>query len=122
MSLRDEILGFDDLIKDIVVVPEWGDMKIELRSATAGERAELMSAFLDDEGNVDQAAMQAAAVVMCAYDPETAEKVFTEADIGPLLKKNARAVQRVFEAASPLMGLTEDSVEEGKDGSSGEAT
>jgi ribosomal protein S21 len=51
-------------------------------------------------------------VARSIVDPVTKERMFSDNEIAELGKKSARALQRVFEAALRLNGMTAESVEE----------
>lgn len=115
MELKDKILAAQDLDAELLEVPEW-DVTIEVRSPTAGDRARLLTQFVNPEsGVVENDKMQAAVAVMCCFDPESGERLFDEEDIPALMEKAAKPVERIFRAGNRLSGLTEDIVDEGKD-------
>ena len=51
MSLRDEILGYDDLAREPVLIPEWGNKTVYVRIMTGAERDWLDAASLDEQGS-----------------------------------------------------------------------
>ncbi len=115
MELKDKILAAQDLDAEMLEIPEW-DVIIEVRSPTAGDRARLLTQFVNpDSGVVENDKMQAAVAVMCCFDPESGERLFDEDDIPALMAKAARPVERIFRVGNRLSGLTEDVIDEGKD-------
>ena len=118
-TLREQIKEADDIKSEIVTVPEWGDVKIEMRTPTVGRRAELTQEYVSD-GEIDFERMFPALVVASAYDPETGELLFTIEDIDWLVNKSSAALERLGRVASTLAGLREGdaAVEAGKDVSS----
>lgn len=123
-TLAQQILEANDVETVPHDVPEWG-VKLELRSPTGEERSALVSAFVDMDSGVakkrDLRVMYPALVVCCAYNPETGERVFGELDEATragLNGKNGAVLERVAMACMPLVGLTPESVDEVKDGSS----
>ncbi len=123
-SLAQQILEANDVETTLHDVPEWG-VKLELRSPTGEERAALVSSFVDMETGTAKArdlrVMYPALVITCAYDPETGERVFEQLDEPTKALLNAKrgdVLERIAMACMPLVGLTPESVDEAKDGSS----
>lgn len=128
MSLsRDQILQANDLPLEEISVPEWGGT-VYVRGLTGEERDELESSVVHIEGkrkriNTSNIRAHLASLVIC---DEAGKKLFTEKDIQALGRKCASALQRVFDAAQRLSGLTEEDLEElgknfvsGQNGASG---
>ena len=118
-SIRDQILGADDLDTETVDVPEWG-VTLLLRTPDARTRGRMMAAYVDNEhgDGVDWETFYARMVALCAFDPDTGERVFPEADdVGRLAQKNGAVVQRVGERCLAVAGMSKEAVDEGKDGS-----
>ncbi len=112
MSLRDKILKIEnDTPSELVEVPEWG-LSILVRGFTLGAKDDFLAGIIDPETSKPNVkAFNSGILVGTAYDPETNEKLFNEADIPVLKQKSASAVQRLIDAGSRLSGLTEDAVE-----------
>lgn len=114
MSLRDDILQADDLEREQVHVPEW-DLDVWVRGLTAAERdayeAEVVQ--LDDAGDVhmDRQNARAKLVVKCTVD-EDGQRVFEPGDVDLLGEKSGKAVDRLFDAAQRLSGITEEDLDE----------
>jgi hypothetical protein len=110
---KDQILGADDRRFEIVPVPEWGG-DVRLRSLTGAERDEFESATVQQVGGqqrVNTRNLRARLVALCAVDGDGLP-LFDRSDVIKLGSKSAAALERVFEAASRLCGLTEDDVKE----------
>ena len=122
VSLRDKIRQSVDGRSEVVTVPEWDDVKIEVRSMTGKERARYLreSTVTSDDGTVttDYEKLYPSMLVACCYDPESGEKLFEPADREWLNDKNARAIERVATVASRLSGIGAQEGEGGADGSS----
>ena len=119
MSLRDQIFAIEDIRKEIVEIPEWGDVKIEVRSLTGGDRARILETGVDAMGNVSLQRVYPEMVIASAFDPESGERVFDENDKDGLMAKNALAIDRLATVATRLSGLNEEAVDEaGKTSSS----
>lgn len=113
-ELRKTILEANDLESEIVSVPEWGGVKIEIRSLNGKERAKLLSRASRPDNSVDLERWFPDLVIATAHDPETGEKVFEQADRDALNNKNGAVVSRLATIAQRLAGMMESDVEEAK--------
>lgn len=116
-AIRDLVLSSDDMDRQTLVVPEWGDASLELRSPNGDERAALALLFSSNDDETDEdaaertARMYPALIAICAHDAETGERVFTDADVDALRKKNGAVVWRVGGACLKVAGMAADAVE-----------
>ena len=115
-SLRDRILGKDDLVTDTVEVPEWGE-KLTIRTLTGTERDKFEDSMIERSkgGKASQNIknIRAKLVALCVIDPDDGNlPVFLPQDVEALGKKSAKALDRVFTAAQKLNGFTDEDVEE----------
>ena len=106
---REQILDADDLRTQEVDVPEWGGTVI-LRELRGRERDAFEEGSLDKQRNVSMTNMRARLVALSAIDEE-GERLFTAKDAEALGAKSATALNRCFEAACRLSGITEADVE-----------
>ena len=115
MSLlsRDAILGADDRRTEDVEVPEWGGT-VRVRGLTGTERdayeASIVSLRGDGSQHFTLQNARARLVALCACD-EAGERIFTDKDVKELGLKSAVALERVFDAARRVSGLSDDAVE-----------
>lgn len=110
---RDQILQADDKVTEEVSVPEWNG-EVTVRNLTGKERDEYEAGIAIQTRNgvkVNLAQARAKLLVKTIID-DKGERVFTEKDINALGDKSAQALQRVFEVASRLSGLSKEDVEE----------
>lgn len=111
---RDQILGADDLRAVEVEVPEWGGT-VRVRALTGAERdayeVALAGVRPDGSRRANLVNVRARLVAMTCVD-EAGVRLFTDADAEALGAKSAPAMERVFDVASRLSGLTEADVEE----------
>ena len=111
---RDAILSVPDLKTERIRVPEWGG-EVIVRSLTGGERTAYEAAVsrMDDKGNVrvNRGIVRARLVVLSVVD-ETGQRVFRDDDAAALNAKNAAAIERIFDVARRLSGMTPQDVEE----------
>lgn len=118
-SLRDRIFGTDDTTREVITIPEWGHAEIEIRSMSGIERAEFLKATRKPDGQpADYAVFYPAVCIACCYDPESGERLFTEADKDALNLRNSRALERIARKAMAISGIANDSLDEAGNGSS----
>jgi hypothetical protein len=102
-----DILDAQDIVTEVVDVPEWGGSVI-LRTLTGAEAIQLGKL-----GETDKEATSAQVLVLCAVD-EKGERIFSEGDVELLKKKSMRAMLRVQKAAMEINGLTEEAPKDAK--------
>lgn len=113
---RDAILNAQDLRYQIVEVPEWGG-DVRVRGLSARERLDIIKSITDADGKVDTAKsvdLQIKVPFLCMVD-DTGARLFTDvADVARLGEKSTAALDRVFDAARKLSGLSDDALEQQK--------
>jgi hypothetical protein len=110
---RDVILQADDLLVEDVEVPEWGGV-VRVRGLTGAERDDFEASVVEQRGKKTRLNMQnfrAKLVVRVAINGD-GQRLFTDKDASLLGRKSAAALQRVFEVAQRLSGLSDQDVEE----------
>lgn len=115
MSLRDQVINATDSRTETVVVPEWGDAKIEVRAFTIAEQVKFYATVTSGRAGdtkIDRSRFAVQLVLQTAYDPDSGDRLFEAADADMLSKKSAKAVGRVFDVAARLSGLSDDAVGE----------
>lgn len=116
MSLlsKEAILAADDRPTVDVDVPEWGGT-VRVRGLTGAERdayeVALAGVRPDGSKRLNLVNVRARLISMTVVD-ELGVRVFTDADVKDLGAKSGTAMQRVFEAAQRLSGLTDDDIQE----------
>jgi len=114
---RDTILGVSDLQTEKVDVPEWGGDVIvrgltgEERDAYEASRRQVRNAgtphaevvFIQDNA-------RASLLVKCLVD-EHGERLFTDRDAPALGQKNGAVLDRLFDVASRLSGMSDEEAE-----------
>jgi len=115
---RDDILKVQDIQTELVHVPEWGG-DVYVKGLDGTERDLFEASFVENRGKgntrIKLENIRAKLVALTACD-ENGERLFASKDAEALGKKSAAALQRVFEVAQRLSGLTPDDVEELKKG------
>jgi hypothetical protein len=110
---REAILGVDDLQVEVVDVPEWGGA-VRVRGLTGAERDAFESSIIDQRGKKSRIILRnirAKLVVLSVVDGEN-KSLFNEGDVKALGSKSASALQRVFNVAQRLSGISDEDVEE----------
>lgn len=118
---REQILAAEDLEKELVTVEAWGG-SVYVRALTGAERDAFEASLVNErvvrrgrksettrETNLANLRARLCALTMC---DEEGNRLFSDADVRELGKKSASALNKVFEVAQRLSGLTDDDVEE----------
>ncbi len=115
---RDDILNAPDLQKELVPVPEWGGA-VYVQALSGNERDAYEKSIMETkrgrngrtETNVIYEGIRAKLCARSIVDDE-GNRLFTSNDITVLGKKSAAALNRVFEVAQRLSGLSAKDIEE----------
>ena len=110
---RDDILNASDLARERVEVPEWGGAVL-VRALTGRERDAYEAGIVHPDGRKMRYTltnMRARLVSLSVID-EAGARLFSDSDIELLGRKSAAALERVFEVAQRLSGLSEKDVDE----------
>jgi hypothetical protein len=113
MDIRSKILQSEDLPSEKVEVPEWG-VTVWVRSMSGRDRDMFESQMADLSGKgrtMDN--FRARMTVFCTVD-EKGNRIFKDGDISALGAKSGRALDRIFDAASRLNKMTQESIEDEK--------
>jgi hypothetical protein len=109
---RDQIVDAEDVEYDVVACPEWGG-DVRLRSIRGTQRdAYEQSLIVEKSGSRSMNLRNARAklIVLCAVD-EAGHLLFTPDDLNALGRKNAKPLDRLFDACRKLAGLSEEDVD-----------
>ena len=114
---RDQILGAEDLKRELVEVPEWGG-SVFVRAMMGTERDSYEESVLQISQNGKGvtakpilAAMRAKLCARCIVD-ESGARLFTDEDVDALGTKSAAALDRVFAVAQRLNAIGDKDLEE----------
>lgn len=110
---KDQIFTAQDLKTVDVSVPEWGG-DVRVRTLTGAERDQYEADSIKTskgKREVNLSNLRARLVAMCAVD-EAGQPLFERGDVLKLGQKSAAALERVFEAAATLNGMSDEDVEE----------
>lgn len=124
MGLKDTILGADDLAYEDRDVPEWG-VKVRVHGLTGTDRdAYEARAVAVKRGSQDVELrlqdFRSRLLVKCLHDPETGERVFDDKDVAKLGRKSGVVIDRLFDVARRLSGMSQEALEDAR-GNSGSA-
>ena len=112
---RDAILGADDLAFEVVEVPEWGG-SVRVRGLTGRER-DLFEASIVQVGSAGSRQVRPrlenirARLVSMTLVDEEGNLLFSDRDVRELGAKSAAILDRLFDVARRLSGLTEGDVQ-----------
>lgn len=109
---RDAILDADDVQYDVVDCPEWGG-KVRIRGLSGTQRdayeASLMAAGGADK-KLNLANARAKMCVLAIVD-DNGRPIFSADDVRQLGRKSALPIERIFDAARRLSGMSQEDVD-----------
>jgi len=116
-ALRELIKGTSDIQEELVTIPEWKSAEFLVRGLSGHERDRFESSMLKKTGSkgkpeIEMTDIRAKLVIETTWTPDGKEKVFSLGDKDWLTGKSSRALQRIFEVAQRLSGITDEDVEE----------
>lgn len=117
---RDAILQATDLTFEDVAVPEWGGV-VRVRGLTGTERDAFEASVVERQGKqskLNMANIRARLVTLVVVDDD-GKRLFSDADVAALGRKSGVALNRVFEVAQRLSGITEADMSELEKNSAG---
>ena len=109
---RDQILEAPDAVVETVEVPEWGG-SVNVRGLSAAERDQYEQETFVASGNEKASWIGARArLVVRTLVDEKGQRLFTKGDIDRLGQKSAVALNRVWEVAMSLSGMSKRDIGE----------
>jgi len=111
---KDEIFNVQDVVSELVEVPEWGG-SVWVYGLTAKERDAFEETMITTgKGRNTKRNLANLRARLCArcIRNENGKRIFKGEDIEKLGEKSGKAINRVFEVAQRLSGMTDDDVEE----------
>ncbi len=109
---KDEIFAVDDKDFETVPVPEWGG-EVRISSITGTQRDDFEQSLILERGKdrkTNLRNVRAKLIVLCAVN-EDGSKMFTDDDIRRLGRKNAKPLDRLFDACQKIAGLSQEDVD-----------
>ena len=113
MDLRGKIFSAVDLKTERVDVPEWG-VTVYVRTLSGAQRDEFEQGLQDSKSEgagIDIRGLKARLAVLATVDDD-GEAVFQPGDEEALQNKSAAPLDRLYQAASRLSGLSPEDAEE----------
>jgi hypothetical protein len=110
---KDQILSAPDIRTEEVVVPEW-DGAVLVRGLSGTQRDQFESKIIEQRGRrqvLHREHVRAWLVALSVVD-ENGARVFADSDVPALSQKSAGALERIFDVARRLSGMSEADVEE----------
>jgi hypothetical protein len=110
---RDDILKVQDLKVEEVPVPEWGGVVL-VQGLSGTGRDDYEQTIVVQKGKDTRVNMRNARAKLVALSvvDEQGRRLFSDADVSALGKKSAAALQRVFNVASRLSGISDEDLKE----------
>jgi hypothetical protein len=107
----DELLDYEDIQEEDVVIPEWGNRKVRVRGLTLEQMAALATKATkrDPRGGQDIVDREAS-IALTVYYGLVSPKLKLE-DVGKLKAKSAMAITRIVQAINAL-GATQDAIDD----------
>lgn len=116
-ELRARVDGAQDLPREPVAVPEWGiteDDGLFMRGLTGSELDAYQASMRKFRGNTQVITlndMRARLVGSCLVD-SNGQRLYSDKDVKALGEKSGKVLDRLFDHAARISGLTEEAVEE----------
>lgn len=110
---RESILAASDIETEEVHIPEWKG-SVFVRGLTAGQRDKWENLSVTVKGKTREVTtnhLRARLAVMACVDGD-GKLLFTEADIPQLGRKSSRAIDRIYEVAARLSGISDDDLDD----------
>jgi len=114
--MRDQILDADDIVTEVVDMSEftgWPE-KVWVKALEGTERDSYESSMriIRGEEMIPDLANIRAKLVVRTLVEEGGTRIFTDDDDGPVGRKSAKALDRLFDVATRLSGLSKEDVKE----------
>lgn len=110
---KELILQVQDVQIELIEVPEWGGA-VYVKGLTGAERDAFESTIIQQKGKSQTVNMRnvRAKLLQLTIVDDKGNRLFSAEDIGALGSKSAKAIERLFEAASRLSGISAADAEE----------
>lgn len=102
MYLKEKIIEENEIISEMIEVPEWNIALVMIRM-NSEDRLRILESFASNDTNVILA--HAEIVVASAYHYETGVKIFTDNDVDDLVYNSASVIERLATIGMRLSGI-----------------
>lgn len=111
-EIKAKILASNDIkVTGPLAVPEWGGVKVWLKTLTGTERDLFEESYAAEKNK----SLRARMLVLCLCD-ESGERLFTDSEVAELGKRNANVLTRLFDEAWKANAFSPEAVDAlGKD-------
>lgn len=101
------VLEARDICEEEVTVPEWGGVKLILKSLTIEEVARIQKHGRDPkDGSLDVARANCMTIIEATYNAKTGKRFFEPAHLDALKKKSVLTIERLATRIAQLSGTT----------------
>jgi len=109
----EEVLNANDITTEEVEVPEWGG-SVLVRGLTALERDRFEASVIQGSGKNTTVKLENARAKLASLTVvgEDGKRLFSQADVAKLSQKSASALNRIYNVAARLSGITDEDLEE----------
>jgi len=109
----EEVLNANDIVTEEVEVPEWGG-SVLVRGLTALERDRFEASVIQGSGKNTTVKLENARAKLASLTVvgEDGKRLFSQADVAKLSQKSAAALNRIYNVAARLSGITDEDLEE----------
>ena len=109
---QDAILSADDLTRERIDLPEWGDGAFAFVRTLEGNERDMFEESCQGKGDKPNLKNIRAKLVVLTLCDESGKRLFTDMQVNAVGKKSAAVLDRIFGVAQRLNGLTAKDVED----------
>ncbi len=109
---REQILEADDLPRELIDVPEWGEgAQVYVATLSSYDKDQFEASILGKNGGQNLVNIRGRLAAATVVD-EKGQRLFDDKDASKLGKKSCAALDRVFDVARRLNRMADEDVEE----------
>lgn len=110
MTLRDQILSSNDLVYEVVDIPEWGvSVRVYVMSGIERDRIDSFLSSITKNKNLDHVR---SALAIATVRDDNGKPIFGPADLEALSQKSSAALDRIFAVAQRINKLSDQDVQD----------
>lgn len=111
MTLLEQIAAANDQHEETFEIPEWGGVKLRVRSMSAIEKAEIEKSWARRDATKDPGRFRADVLAQTLKAEDGTPVGSAEQIYQVIMNRNAEIVERLFDAACRVSGFREKDVE-----------